>query len=247
MQDQEQLELIDEGKVATIRARSIEEAELTDTTCTPLVITEALPMRDLDPFSNVRSTVRAVHSYSLESKLDGLKLPWLTYDGRPCTAFQNHPFSDPMPFVEKAHYEMKIGRCVDLIVLCKDDPSTEWCSLLTSWYPDAPRGHVLSRPPEMWRMKDRTQYDEHPNVIEKRRVVRIAKARKAGWSEKRIAKIHGRSQANFVSVIYHFRGWTQYTNQARWPTSAIITPKVEWVRRPKLDLEHLAVRWLQET
>lgn len=227
MNDPEQIELFG---VATIAKRSVEEAELTDTTCTPEWLTDLLPHRDLDPFSNLRSHVRADRSFCLERSENGFEEPWLTEDGRPCTAFQNHPFSDPEPFAAKAHHEMKLGRCIDLIVLCKDDPSTEWHDILTTWYPDAPNGHLLSRPPEMWRFKNmRVQYDEHPDVIEARRLKRIVKAKQLGKPEKYIDKIHGRSTANFCSVIYHFRGWQKYPQ----------------IRRPMLPLQDLATCWVQ--
>ncbi len=235
----EQIELF---KVATIAKRSVEDAELTDTTCTPSWLTEALPEVDLDPYSNLRSHVCSVKAFCVERGEDGHTEPWLSEDLQPCTAFQNHPFSDPKEFVEKAHYEMKIGRCVDLIVLCKDDPSTEWHEVLTTWYPDAPRGHVLSLPPELWRFPFRIQYDEHPDVIEARRLKRIAKAVREGKPEKYIAKIHGRSTANFCSVIYHFRGWIF----EEWLANGASLGK-HLRRRAKLDLEKFgAVRWVQQ-
>src|SRR5271165_2082418 len=63
-----------------------------DSYCTPRKITDRLPARDLDPCSNPRSTVRAKRAYSLERKLDGLKLSW------PGEVFVNWPYSDPLPW-----------------------------------------------------------------------------------------------------------------------------------------------------
>lgn len=248
----EQVEMFGNKRVATIGKRSREESAKTDTTCTPKYLTDRLPHRDLDPFSNERSTVKSTRWFILENGQNGLELAWLTENGEPCTAFQNHPFSDPMPFVSKAHYEMKIGRCVDLIVLCKDDTSTDWHEVLTTWYPDAPKGHVLSRPPEMWRFKTRVEYDEHPDVIEDRRLERLeekrAKLIKQGLDEetitKRLAKVHGNSSANFCSVIYHFRGWRE-PDEVEKLFNQYLGLMPTFKRRPRLDLSDIATLWVQ--
>lgn len=205
--------------VATIRKRSREEAAMTDTTCTPPWLTDMLPYVDCDPCSNSRSTVKAGWSFSLEKGLDGLKLPWRG------TAFKNWPFSDPLPFALKAIYEMSIGNCLDLITLCKLDTSTEWWDVITS-FDDTHEQRIMQYPPELWLFKDRVQYDEHPDVIEKRRLERVAKALREG---KRTDNITGESTTNFVSAILHRRGWTR--------------PASGWMRNPRLKLESVATLW----
>lgn len=205
---------------ATIRKRSREESAQTDQTCTPRWLTDMLPYVNVDPCSNSRSTVNAGWSFSLEKGLDGLKLPWRG------TAFKNWPFSNPLPFAQKAISEMGLGNCTDLITLCKLDTSTEWWSVVTSFDPSGLAPRILQYPPELWLFKDRVQYDEHPDVIEKRRLERVEKALRDG---KRIDKITGESTTNFVSCILHRRGWTR--------------PASGWMRNPRLKLESVATLW----
>lgn len=174
---------------ATIRKRSRMESAITDQTCTPRLIADRLPHRHIDPCSNSRSIIRADWAYSLEKGLDGLKLPWRG-DG-----FANWPFSCPLPFANKAQHEMIIGNCTDLIVLCKLDPSTEWWATITK-----PVFDCL----DLWMFNElRVEYDEHPDVIEKRRIERVEKARRDGVAPEKIAKITGESTNNFVSVLIH--------------------------------------------
>ncbi len=203
-------------RVATIARRSASEAELTDSTCTPQWLTDMLPTVDFDPCSNSRSTVRAAHAMSLENGDDGLAASW---NG---AGFQNNPFSSPMAWMTKARHEILIGNCTGLIVLCKLDPGTAWWRVIC----DA----LTGTSPELWHFDRRIQYAEHPDVIEKRRLERIAKA-VAGDAAKGIAPkprewceahINGKSQANFNSVIIHHRG--------------VMAP---------LKLESVATRWAQ--
>lgn len=196
---------------ATIRKRSREESAQTDSTCTPKWLTDMLPYVDCDPCSNSRSTVNAGWSFSLEKGLDGLKLPWRG------SAFKNWPFSNPLPFAQKAIYEMSVGHCIDLITLCKLDTGTEWWHTITEVHPTSVH-HIIRQPPELWLFNERIQYDEHPDVIEKRRLERVAKAQ---WAGKRTDNITGESTANFVSCILHRRGY----------------------RRPQLKLESVATLW----
>lgn len=208
--------------VATIRKRSREESAITDTTCTPLWLTTMLPYVDIDPCSNSRSTVNAGWSFSLEKGLDGTKLPWRG------TVFKNWPFSAPLPFALKAIHEMSIGNCLDLITLCKLDTSTEWWTSITS-FDASHEQRILRYPPEMWLFKDRVQYDEHPDIIEERRLERVLEAQRKGKKQRSIDKITGKSTTNFVSAILHRRGWTR--------------PASGWMRRPRLKLESVATLW----
>lgn len=210
-------------KVATIRRRSVEEAEITDGTCTPQWFCDMLPRRDFDPCSNSRSHVRATRSFCIESGIDGLEMPW---HGE---GFENWPFSDPDPWADKSVLEMESGRCTDLIVLAKHDEGTEWWKTITSFdeFSDVP---IRCEPPEKWSFFRRVQYEEHPEMIERRRLERIAKAIKEGWSQKKIDKINGKSSNNFCSVVLHHRGWVKRGGRL--------------IRKPKLNLESVARRWL---
>jgi hypothetical protein len=124
---------------------------LSDSYCTPRWLTAMLPLVDKDPCSNPRSTVRARRSYSLETKLDGLVLPW---NG---SVFLNWPYSDPEPWVLKLINELEAGRCTEAIVLCKLDTSTAWWRTLT--------GHGQ---PELWMFDKRLLFDEPPALVEAR-------------------------------------------------------------------------------
>jgi hypothetical protein len=174
-----------------------------------------LPEVDIDPLSNSRSQVKARWSYSLEKGLDGAKLPWMG------TGFTNWPFGFPKPFALKAIEELTIGNCTDLISLCKLDPGTRWWKTITWFDPVNPPSRILAYPPDMWLFHKRVQYDEHPDVIEKRRLDRIAKAIEDGDED--LEEIDGDSTTNFVSVILH----------RRLPDA------------PRLKLEDVAVLWQQ--
>lgn len=228
---------------ATIRARPKSEAPLSDAACTPLWLCELLPLVDFDPCSNPRSMVRARWSWSLEKGIDGLKMPWRG------VGYKNFPYSDPMPWCIKAIDEMRMGRCTELITLCKLDTSTEWWKVLTQYDPDTimtggvldtvagklwgdiprqHRSHPLAQPPEIWMFKSRLQFDEHPDLIEQRRQERIEARRKRRAEKGKDPtegeeKVHGDSSNNFCSVLVHHR-----------PTNS-----------PILNLRTVAERWVR--
>jgi len=152
---------------------------LSDSYCTPRWLTGILPIVDVDPASNPRSTVRARRAYSLEKRLDGLKLPWAG------SVFLNWPYSDPLPWAAKLIEELTSGRCTEAIVLCKLDSSTEWWHLLHSF-----------GSPEMWTFDKRILFDEPPALVAAR-VKRFTEAGKAGGEK---------SSTNFASTIIHHRG-----------------------------------------
>lgn len=130
---------VSQPKKATIAKRPKNEAPLSDAACTPLWLCELLPVVDFDPCSNPRSQIRARWSWSLEKGIDGLKMPWRG------SGYQNFPYSDPMPWCVKSITEMQIGRCTELITLCKLDPSTEWWKVLTEFDPATIRLEPRSR------------------------------------------------------------------------------------------------------
>jgi hypothetical protein len=210
------------SKRATIARRSPSEAELTDSTATPLWLANMLPEVDLDPCSCVRSHIRARKRYDGAELGDGLALPWIG------TVFQNNPFSRPLPWMLKLRRELAYSRCTGAIVLCKDDCSTAWWRVLTGYDREC---KLDMMPVEMWRFHRRVQYDEHPDVIEARRIERV-RERIEKWAKRgkvvpdeKLARIHGKSQANFTSVIVHHRG-------------AKLAPM------PPLALESVATRWV---
>jgi hypothetical protein len=87
-----------------------------DSWATPQWLTRLLPVVDLDPCSNHRSTVRARKTYSLERDEDGLALPWFG------VCYVNPPFSDVMPWVERAE-SPEVVACGFLVNV---DSSTAW-------------------------------------------------------------------------------------------------------------------------
>jgi hypothetical protein len=97
---------------------------LSDEYCTPKWLADCVGTFDTDPCTNERSHIRARTKYSLPT--NGLQLPW---QGR---VWLNHPYSNPLPWMEKLYYEQSIGRCTESLVLAKLDPSTEWWKVLTS-------------------------------------------------------------------------------------------------------------------
>jgi hypothetical protein len=187
-------------KRPTIAKRSQDERDLSDATCTPKWLADFLYKArgnrpfDLDPCSNERSHIIAHWSFSLEKKLDGLKLPWRG------EVFKNNPFSAPMLWQEKAVYELTLGRCTELVELCKMDPSTEWWGVIAQ--PIVAGGADWSHreivyTPDLWLFRDRIQYDEHPLLIEKRRC-EIAEGKRKGNKS-------GKSSNNFCSALIHHR------------------------------------------
>lgn len=186
------------AKRATIGKRSKEDVDMSNGTCTPRWLADLLPPRDFDPCSNPRSHIKSNYAYSLENGQNGLELAWVG------AGFMNWPFSDPMPFATKAVCEMESGNTRDLIVLCKLDPSTQWWKKIAR--PISGSFGARSRwTLDLWMPWSRIQYDEHPNLIERRRQERIAKAIEQGATPEETAKITGDSTANFVSVLLHHR------------------------------------------
>ena len=152
---------------------------LSDSYTTPLWLTAILPEVSLDPASNPRSTVRAKRTYSLEKKMDGLKLPWTG------SVFVNWPYGDPLPWARKLIEEINAGRCTEAIVLAKLDSSTQWFQTLIS-----------VKPVELWTFDRRIQFGEPPELVAER----VEKYRAAG-------KTGGeKSSNNFCSAIIHYRG-----------------------------------------
>lgn len=204
--------------VATIRKRPKVDTPLSDSMCTPAPIAERLPYVDFDPCSNERSLIRSRWSFGLHKGLDGLKLPWR---GR---GFMNFPFSLPLPWCEKLHDEFRLDRCIEMITLCKLDPTTKWWHTLTQPHP------ITEAPPEIWLFKQRIEYDEPPELTERRMVTRetlkplqlearerLKAAKKAKEPDDIIARLTADLKAikvppaetsnNFCSVIVHHRGF----------------------------------------
>jgi hypothetical protein len=161
---------------------------LSDEYCTPRSLTELLPQVQLDPCSNLRSTVKAKRTYSLEKKLDGLKLPWTG------SVFVNWPYSDPMPWAAKTIAELDNGHCTDAIILCKLDSSTEWWKVITQRLsPNAIE--ELPDTLDLWLFNDRIQFDEPPELVADR-IKRFAEEGRSGGEK---------SSNNFCSAIIHHR------------------------------------------
>lgn len=158
---------------------------ITDSYCTPLWLALRVGRFDTDPCSNPRSHIEAIYRYMLETGHDGLKLPWL---GR---TWLNHPYSDPMPWMQKLGYEMTMRRCTEAVVLPKVDHSTEWWQELVR-----PRlGFVCDE----WKLHKRVQFDIPPDVLLELQAKHEAKCIKAG---KPITKLQ--TSNNFCSSIIHW-------------------------------------------
>jgi hypothetical protein len=173
---------------ATIRRRKKNETPLSDSMVTPKWLADRLPLVDLDPASNPRSHIKARWTYSLEKKLDGLKLPWRG------SVFLNWPYSKPAPWALKLIHELVIGNCTGAIVLPKSDHSTDWWTVLTQ--PVRLGGHIYR--PDLWLFDDRIQFEEPPELIEQRRLDVLAK-RAAG------KKATEKTSNNFCNAIVHHR------------------------------------------
>lgn len=93
-----------------------------DSWCTPKKITKRLPLVDLDPCSNSRSTVKARRTFLLSRGENGLLLPWTGL-----SVFVNPPYSDVLPWA------LKTVEAETFCFLVNADPSTEWWRVLTSW------------------------------------------------------------------------------------------------------------------
>ncbi len=216
---------------ATIAKRSDEDAELTDTTNTPKWLADMLPVVDIDPWSNGRSHIKARWHYSLEKGLDGLKLPIIG------SAFSNWPFSDPTPYAAKIIREIKIGNCTEAILLCKLDPSTDWWIQANSFDPFARLDQPLAMPPELWIFHDRVEYEEHPEIIERRKQAleawKAAGGKTSGLKRPSGNK-DGKSSSNFCSAIIHHRGRAMQVDG-------------KWIQRPRLELATCADLYIRGT
>jgi hypothetical protein len=127
-----------------------EAGRLRDSWTTPEWLTELLPAVDLDPASNYRSTVKAVRSCWLERGEDGLAMRWWG------SIFLNGPYSDMLPWANKANDEWQAGRLTEAIFLVKLDPTTRWWRALTV-SPYIRRMHL-------WLLDDRLQHSPPPRI-----------------------------------------------------------------------------------
>jgi hypothetical protein len=166
-------------------SRAPEDTALTDAYCTPLWLARRVGRRDVDPCSNPRSWIDAAWSFSLEKGLDGLRLPWWG------SAFVNWPYSTPLAWAEKCRAELAAGRCTDLIILCKLDPSPRWWNIIIE-----PALAVLDR----WDLDMRLDFEPHPELIERKRQERLdAIAR----GDEKVPP--AKTSSNFASVVLHHR------------------------------------------
>lgn len=107
---------------ATRRVLATNSGDLdSDSLCTPPEITVPLlelwdGPADCDPCSNEHSIVSARVAYTF----GGLHRPW----GE--KTYENHPYSTNEPWIDKAVYEMKVGRVRELVILCMSATSTMW-------------------------------------------------------------------------------------------------------------------------
>lgn len=161
-----------------------------DSYCSPRWLTQRLPIVDTDPCSNPRSTVRARRAFSLEKKLDGIKLSWLG------SVFLNFPYSDPLRWCLKLITEINEGRCTSAIVLCKLDTSTEWWHTLVGGFTG------FGTVPELWTFDKRIMFDEPAELVAER-VRKYAEEGRPGGEK---------SSTNFSSAIIHHRGWVPSKN-----------------------------------
>lgn len=99
----------------------------TDNWCTPKWLTDLLGYWDLDPCSNVQSTVQSCERCQLEQSTDecvvsndGLALAWGAR-----SVFVNPPYSNPLPWAMKL-----AAHNAPWCALVKLDPSTRWWAAL---------------------------------------------------------------------------------------------------------------------
>lgn len=154
--------------------------EGTDSYCTPKWLADRLGTFDTDPCSNPRSHIQATTKYSLETHDNGLELPW---HGR---VWLNHPYSKPLPWMCKLHFERTMGRCTESLCLAKLDTSTVWWATLT-----AIRYGVC----DLWMLHRRVQFDIAPETLDAMRRSRVAKGKPPQMP----------AQNNFCSVLVHHR------------------------------------------
>jgi DNA N-6-adenine-methyltransferase (Dam) len=151
---------------------------LTDKYCTPKWLADRVGCFDTDPCTNPLAHIIATTKYMLEAGHDGLTLPW---HGR---VWMNHPYSDPLPWMNKLTYEHAVGRCTESLVLAKLDTSTEWWRVLTS------------APCDLWVFKKRINHDIPPEILDEMQRKHDAKGRTGKVS----------TSNNFCSVLVHHRG-----------------------------------------
>ncbi len=99
-----------------------------------------------------------------------------------------------MPWMVKLRLEILVGRCTEAIVLPKFDPSTEWWAVLQK--PIEVSGVTYT--PDLWQFNDRIEFDEHPQLIEERRL-KVREKRAQGL------KATEATSNNFPSAIVHWR------------------------------------------
>lgn len=96
----------------------------TDNWCSPLWFTEMLPPVDLDPCSNERSTVKARRTL-MAMGTD----PWRNYIAPGGSVYWNCPYSNPLPWCERA-VEFTVEHGGESVGLLKLDPTTKWWAAL---------------------------------------------------------------------------------------------------------------------
>lgn len=64
--------------------------------------------------------------HGIHTNVDALKIPWSQYHDQ---IFINPPYSNPLPWVEKAILERELNPCV-IVMLLKHDSSTKWWAKL---------------------------------------------------------------------------------------------------------------------
>lgn len=124
-----------------------EAKKLRDSWCTPADVAELLPEVDIDPATNLRTRIKArkhiIWEKGEDAKLhrwqpglvdrargfwcgDGLKVEWCG------SMFLNGPYSDMLPWTQKANDEWGAKRLNAAIFLVKLDPTTQWWRQLVS-------------------------------------------------------------------------------------------------------------------
>lgn len=98
--------------------------------CTPADLTALLPLADLDPCSNARSTVRAARTCQPERGEDGLLENWSG------VVYVNPPYGRGQ-VIRWAYKLLESPDVVAAAFLVNADPSTAWWSLLTTRLPVA--------------------------------------------------------------------------------------------------------------
>lgn len=152
-----------------------EAKKLRDSWCSPECVTELLPEVDLDPATNVRSKVRARRhivwtndpsaSHHLIPHInagwhmgDGLKADWTG------SIFLNGPYSDMLPWCQKANREWGAGNLTSAFFLVKLDPTTKWWSALIRGTGDVNEPCGPERHVDLWLPRKRLQHVPPPRI-----------------------------------------------------------------------------------